>query len=146
MTTRRDFIRAMGAGAVAASPLGVAACRAARPVPAGLPVDYGWEAVPEILARIKPPTLSNREFDHHALRRGGDGRTDATDAIRRAIAACASAGGGRVVVPAGSIRDRTDSSASNVKLHVSRDATLAVRTGPERNICPRCSRASRARS
>ncbi len=126
MTTRRDFIRAMGAGAVAASPLGVAACRAVRPAPigGGPPLDRGWEAVPEILARIKEPTLSNREFLLTRFGAVGDGRTDATDAIRRAIAACASEGGGRVVVPAGRFATGPIHLRSNVELHVSRDATL----------------------
>ena len=47
-----------------------------------------WEdAVPEILARIKEPTLSNREFSIGRFGAVPDGRTDATQAIGRAIAA-----------------------------------------------------------
>jgi polygalacturonase len=126
MTTRRDFLRTIGAGAAAASPLGVAACRAVRSVPTGGEPrpDRGWDAVPEILARIKEPTLSNREFSIARFGAVGDGRTDVTEAIRRAIAACASEGGGRVVVPAGRFATGPIHLRSNVELHVSRDATV----------------------
>src|SRR5688572_5678231 len=61
----------------------------------------GWQTVPSILARIRPPRFPARDFritDHGAR---GDGRADNTDAIRKAVAAAHAAGGGRVVVPAG---------------------------------------------
>jgi len=136
MTTRRDFLRTIGASAAAASPLGAAACRAVGVVPTGGDPrpDRGWDAVPEILARIKPPTLSNREFSIARFGAVGDGRTDATEAIRRAIAACASDGGGRVVVPAGRFATGPIHLRSNVELHVVRDATLLFDRDPRRYL------------
>src|SRR5262245_58417191 len=126
MTTRRDFLRALGAGAAVMTPLGAAACSAGgSPSPSPRPAaDRGWEVVPEIPARIKPPVFPNRDLDITRFGAVGDGRTDATQSIGRAIAACVSAGGGRVVVPAGRFATGPIHLRSNVELHVVRDATL----------------------
>src|SRR3954451_7551093 len=55
----------------------------------------------EILRRIQAPDFPKRDFD--IVRYGAEpgGQKNCSDAIRKAIAACAAAGGGRVVVPAG---------------------------------------------
>ena len=61
-------------------------------------VDAGWAQVLTILSRIKAPTFPNRDFkitDYGAV---ADGKTDNTEAVRKAVAACNAAGGGRVVV------------------------------------------------
>ncbi|HVT73713.1 MAG TPA: glycoside hydrolase family 28 protein [Lacunisphaera sp.] len=55
----------------------------------------------------------------------GDGRTPATAAIQRAIDACAAAGGGRVVLPAGTFRSGPVFLRSNVDFHLSPGAVLA---------------------
>src|SRR5215475_7542258 len=129
MTARRDFLRAMGAGAALVSPLGALACRvraqtgssaAATPSSA-----VGWELVPEILARIVPPKFPGRDFDITRYGATANESFDNTAAIRRAIEACVSAGGGRVVVPAGRFLTGPVHLQSNVNLHVSRGATLA---------------------
>ncbi len=54
-----------------------------------------------ILARIRPPRFPERDF--HITRYGAreGGREMAPPAIAAAIAACSTAGGGRVVVPPG---------------------------------------------
>ena len=137
MTTRRDFLRAMGAGAVAASPLGAAACRAGSAVSSASTVptrDRGWDLVSEILARIKPPTFPNRELNIASFGAVGDGRTDATEAIRRAITACSSQGGGRVLVPAGRFATGPIHLRGNVELHLVRDATLLFDRDPRRYL------------
>ena len=99
MTDRRDFLRAIGATAMLASPLGSLACRVAHSGSTPRSSARGWDLVPEILARIVPPTFAERDFD--VTRYGATAGADCTDAIRRAIAACAAAGGGRVVIPPG---------------------------------------------
>ena len=60
--------------------------------------DDPWARVPDILKRIKPPVFPKRDFDitrHGAV---GDGKSDCTEAFRKAVAACSKSGGGRVVV------------------------------------------------
>jgi polygalacturonase len=128
MTHRREFLRAVGAGAVLASPLGSLACRATSGASAPRPAGRGWDLVPDILARIVPPTFPDRDFDitHFGAAVG----IDCTDAIRRAIAACAAADGGRVVVPAGRFVTGPIHLRSNVNLHVASGATLAFSQDP----------------
>jgi len=124
----------MGASAVAASPVGIAACRAGGSLSMTPARDPGWDRVPQILARIKPPSFPAREFDVTRFGAVGDGRTDATEAIRRAIAACGSEGGGRVLVPAGRFATGPIHLRGNVELHVARDATLLFDRDPRRYL------------
>ena len=48
-----------------------------------------------ILARIKAPSFPKRDFDIIKYGAKGDGKTNCTQAIHQAIAACTKAGGGR---------------------------------------------------
>jgi polygalacturonase len=140
---RRDFVRhaLLGAGALAAAPSMLLGCRggaapgavAARAGAAGA---AGWDLVPGILARIVPPTFPQRDVDvtrHGAV---GDGRTDCTEAFRRAIVACAAAGGGRVVVPAGRFLTGPIHLRSRVNLHVTAEATIAFTQDPRAYLPP----------
>src|SRR5215813_4331431 len=61
----------------------------------------GWESVPAIIARIKPPKFPARDFDITKFGAVADGKTDSTEAIRRSIEVCHKVGGGRVVIPGG---------------------------------------------
>ncbi|MBN1893557.1 hypothetical protein JW906_03635, partial [bacterium] len=63
--------------------------------------DSGWGRVPEIIRQIVLPDIPDRDFPVNAFGAIGDGRTDCTGAIRKAIDSCHAAGGGRVVFPAG---------------------------------------------
>jgi polygalacturonase len=116
--TRRDFVRTVGLGATAAF---VAPAFAEGATPAA----DGWDLVPGILARIRPPTFAPRDFPVTSFGAVGDGSTLNTEAFRRAIDACSTAGGGRVVVPAGRFLTGPVHLKSNVNLHVARGATLA---------------------
>jgi polygalacturonase len=139
--SRRDFVRSLGvsAGAALVLPLGTActsfASAASAPAgPHGVAASAalaGWESVPGILARIVAPTFPDRDVrvtDHGAV---GDGTTDNTAAFRAAIQACASAGGGRVVVPEGRWLTGPIHLRSNVNLHVGRGAVIAFSQDPE---------------
>ncbi|MDI9432446.1 MAG: glycosyl hydrolase family 28-related protein [Planctomycetota bacterium] len=65
--------------------------------------DYSgaWAQVPDIRATVGEPTIPNRDFNIMAFDAVADGATDCRPAIMAAIQACEDAGGGRVVVPAG---------------------------------------------
>jgi polygalacturonase len=83
-----------------------------------------WDQFLEILARIKPPVFPDREFDITKFGAVGDNRADNTDAFTRAIAACAKAGGGSVIVPKGEFLTGAVHLLSNVNLHVTSGATV----------------------
>ena len=105
-----------------------------KPRVAGQQRAVGWDAVPAILARIRPPKFPARDFPitDFGARSGGD--TDNTEAIRKAIEACNRAGGGRVVVPAGVFMTGAIHLQSNVNLHVSEGATLRFSTDPAKYL------------
>ena len=94
-------------------------CTAAEPGPAN-----PWAAVPEILKRIVPPKFPSRDFDVTKFGAVADGKTTNTTAFRVAIAACAKAGGGRVVVPAGKFYTGPIHLRSGVNLHLAEGAEI----------------------
>jgi len=89
---------------------------------AGSPVS--WDSVPAILERIRAPRFPDRDFPITEFGARADGTTDCTDAIRRAIAACHAAGGGRVVVQDGVFLTGAVHLRSGVNLHVAAGSTL----------------------
>jgi polygalacturonase len=94
----------------------------------------GWADADRILADIQPPVFPDRDFPVTSYGAIGDGRTDATEAIRAAIEACAAAGGGRVVVPSGRFLTGAIHLKSHVNLHVSSGAVLAFSTDPASHL------------
>lgn len=93
-----------------------------------------WARVPEILARIRPPTFPAQDFVITGYGAKGDGETDCTDAFRRAIDACNKAGGGRVVIPAGTFLSGAIHLKSNVNLHLAKDATIRFSTDTKKYL------------
>lgn len=94
-------------------------CSGSKPTPA-----TGWEKLPGMLGHIVPPTFPDRDFVITDYGAAGDGETDCSEAFESAIAACNAAGGGRVVVPAGTFLTGAIHLKSNVNLHVNRNATI----------------------
>jgi polygalacturonase len=111
--SRRRFLQAasLGGGTLALSILSRAAAA-------------GWDSVPAILARIRPPVFPKRDFDVITYGAVGDGVTDCSEPIKKAIAVCSQAGGGRVVVPAGDFLTGAIHLRSKVNLHIAAGATL----------------------
>jgi len=89
-----------------------------------------WAQVPEILDRMVPPRFPARDFVITNFGAAADGRTDCTAAIRRAIDACAQAGGGRVIVPAGEFLTGAIHLKSHVNLYLETNAVLRFSTDP----------------
>ncbi len=94
----------------------------------------GWGSVPAILSRIKAPKFPARDFNITSFGAAADGKSDSTEAIRKAIAACNAAGGGRVVVPVGVFLTGAIHLKSNVNLYVSEGATLKFSPDPEQYL------------
>lgn len=91
-----------------------------------------WTDVPAILARVKAPKFPARDFAITDFGAKGDGVTDSLPAMRTAIAACVKAGGGRVVVPAGTfLLNGPVHLESNVNLHLGKDSTLLFSGRPD---------------
>lgn len=86
----------------------------------------------EILGRITPPQFPDREFN--ILKFGAAENKDSTEAISKAIASCATAGGGRVVVPEGVFPTGAIHLKSGVNLHVSKNATLSFSRDPKQYL------------
>ena len=116
--TRRGFL---GAAAALAVGRRLGAYQAADPA----------KEMAAVLARIKAPKFSKRVFDitRYGAKQGSS--NDSTQAIRKAIEACAAAGGGRVVVPAGDFLTGAVHLKSHVNLHVEEGATLFFSQDPK---------------
>jgi polygalacturonase len=128
MTTRRDFIKGIvfTSGAMLVVPR-LGAVRAA-------PEQDPWAELPQILKRIKPPVFPKRDFLVTQFGGVGDGQKDSTEAFQQAIAKCVAAGGGRVVVPAGTFVTGPIHLKSNVNLHVSEGATIKFSRDPKKYL------------
>ncbi|NJD11774.1 MAG: glycoside hydrolase family 28 protein [Gemmatimonadetes bacterium] len=131
MVSRRECLRAAAAGgagrACSGRGAGCASPERALRAPAG---PAGWERLPDILRRIRPPVFPDRTFDIVRFGALGDGGRDCTAAIRQAVLACHAAGGGRVLVPAGRYLTGPVHLRSNVELHLADGATLAFSQDP----------------
>ena len=116
---RREF--------VAGAALSIAVARRSS---ANISSDEAWARAADIAKKVKAPTFPNRIFDITKFGARADGTTLNTAAIAKAIAECAKAGGGRVLVPAGTFLTGAIHLKSNVELHVSEGATLKFDTNP----------------
>ena len=90
-----------------------------------------WLGAAEILKRIVPPQFPAREFNLLQFGAVGDGRRICTLAFADAIAACASSGGGRVVVPAGKYFTGAIHLRSGVNLYLAEGAEIIFSDQPE---------------
>ena len=120
-------------GAAAASTLGATAS-AAESTPtaaasgaalAARAAALPWGEARAIVGRTRLPQFAFRQFNVLDFGAVPDGTTDNTDAIAAAIGACNAAGGGRVVVPAGTYLTGAVHLKSDVNLHLDAGATLA---------------------
>jgi polygalacturonase len=90
-----------------------------------------WQQVPLILKQIVAPAFPARDFVITNFGAVAGGQEDCTAAIAKAIDACAKAGGGRVVVPAGDYLTGPIHLKSGVNLHLDTNAVLKFITDPK---------------
>jgi polygalacturonase len=119
---RREFVMGVGATAMA---LGIA-----RHSRANAPSDEAWARAADIARQVTAPTFPDRLFDITKFGARADGSTPGTASIAAAIDECSRAGGGRVLVPAGTFLTGAIHLKSNVELHVADGATLKFDTNP----------------
>lgn len=93
-----------------------------------------WEQLPAITKRIQAPEFPNRYFDVARYGARPDGKSDNTEAFAKAVADCAKAGGGRVVVKPGEYMTGPIHLKSRVNLHVEAGATLRFIRDPKRYL------------
>lgn len=99
-------------------------------------LDDPWDYAAAIRKSVVEPVFPARDFLLQDFDGAGDGTTDNTEAFRRAVAACAKAGGGRVVVKGGVFRTGPIHLKSNVNLHIERGATVSFIPEPARHLPP----------
>jgi len=98
--------------------------------------DTGWGRVPEIIRQIALPDIPERDFRVTEFGAIGDGSTDCTEAIRKAIEACHAAGGGRILFPSGVFSTGAVHLKSRVGLHLAKDAVLLFSRDTEKFLPP----------
>jgi len=96
-----------------------------------LPTEIEPVRTPFAMPQPKRPVFPKRVVnirDHGAV---SGGKTLCTAAIKQAIEACSKAGGGRVLVPAGTWLTGAVHLKSNIELHLEKDAVLLFSTDPK---------------
>jgi polygalacturonase len=97
----------------------------------GSAANAGWDQVPDILNQINAPSFPDRKFSITDFGAVGNGKMECTEAIKKAIHACHSSGGGQVIVPAGIYLTGAIHLKSNVNLHVTKNATILFSQNPD---------------
>lgn len=95
---------------------------------------FSWENMETLRRSIVVPDFPEADFsvtDYGAM---PDGKTDSSEAFRKAIQACSESGGGRVVASGGVFKTGPIHLKSNVNLHVAEGTTLSFFTDPEKYL------------
>ena len=86
-----------------------------------------WKAMKEVEKRIETTEFPDRDFNIVTDYKAQTDK-DISEELRRAISDCHRAGGGRVVIPAGTYYTKAIHLLSNVNLHIEKGATLKFST------------------
>ncbi len=93
---------------------------------------FSWDHMEKLRQSIVVPEFPDRDFLVQDFGAIPDGKTDSTEAFRKAIAACSKAGGGRVVASGGIFITGPIHLKSQVNLHVSEGTILRFHTDREK--------------
>ena len=124
----RRLVRAIRAPSAAIAALALLSALAPALGAQAPAADNPWARLPAILSRIVAPQFPARDFAVTKFGAKGDGLKDASAAFRKAIEACQKAGGGRVVVPAGTFLTGPIRLRSHVNLHLEKGAVVRFLT------------------
>ncbi|MGJ8693833.1 MAG: glycoside hydrolase family 28 protein [Thalassotalea sp.] len=94
-------------------------------------IEDDWQQAQKIRDAIVVPSFPDKTFSIKEYGAIDDGFFDCSMAINNAIKACNKAGGGKVLVPAGSYKTGAIHLLSNVNLHIEEQATLSFLTDPK---------------
>jgi polygalacturonase len=104
----------------------------------GGPAEEAKRLASAILATVHEPSIPPGQFPITSFGAVPDGVTDAAGAFRGAIAACAAAGGGTVLVPKGTylVRGPIWITGSHMRLHLQKHVTLRFSAPGPTNLLP----------
>jgi polygalacturonase len=119
--TRR---RALGVGLTLAGAAAATTALTRTALAAVSASDLPWPEAQAIVAATALPSFPDANFTVTDYGAKGDGKADNTAAFKKAIEACAAAGGGHVTVPSGTYVTGAVYLVSNVDLHLNSGATL----------------------
>lgn len=89
-----------------------------------------WDKMDQIISSISEPQFPNKTFNVLDYGAVGDGKSDNTEAFKKAIAKCSEAGGGMVLVPKGTYATGPIHLKSNVNFHLEAGSELRFSTDP----------------
>lgn len=120
-------------GVVGSCALGTfAGCTASNSKTISSPATDPWAAAEQIRQQVQAPLFPDRSFDVRDFGAKADGKQDNSNAFAAAIAACHTAGGGKVIVSGGGkYLCGAIHLLSNVNLHITKDASIAFITDPK---------------
>jgi polygalacturonase len=116
--------RVLGAGLTLAGAAAASTALTRTALAAVSPGDLPWPEARDIVAATALPSFPDATFTVTDYGAKGDGKTDNTAALKKAIQACHAAGGGHVVVPSGTYVTGAVYLMSGVDLHLNSGATL----------------------
>lgn len=124
---RRIFLKSLLASGIAVSLSGCIA----KPSASSNSNEYKWLKARSLLQSIKTTKFPKQDFNIADFGAVADNQYNNTGAIAEAIQACFTAGGGRVVIPAGHYATGPIHLKSNVNLHVAKGAILRFLSDPK---------------
>jgi polygalacturonase len=94
----------------------------------------GWNQAGKILQRIKQPILPIKDFNISDYGAASDGKTDCTQAFKKAIEEASKAGGGKVIVPKGEFLTGPIHLKSNINLYLAEGAIIKFSNDPNKYL------------
>jgi polygalacturonase len=98
--------------------------------PADLGESFPMAQMLSLEKSIKEPVFKDKTYNILDFGAVADGKTMATESIRKAIETCSKNGGGKVLVPAGKYLTGPIHLENNVNLHIAEGAELLFSTNP----------------